>query len=30
MATGFTKYGEVFTRPATDKPPVIELPTAPK
>ena len=23
---GFTKYGETFLRPATGKPPVIELP----
>ena len=26
FVAGFTKYGEAFTRPATEKPPVVELP----
>ena len=26
FVTGFTKYGETFTRPASGKPPALELP----
>jgi hypothetical protein len=30
FVNGFTKYGEVFTRPASDKPPIVVLPGASK